>query len=349
MQRSLIYVWCIAGVFIGCTDSSPSITGSPPSGESASTPPAAPPPATPAASVSGGLLAFVSTRDGGVSHIYLSNPDGSEARRLTDLHQAEFTPVWSHDGKRLAFNASDGTYVVNRDGKGLVRLPTGGDWPSWSPDDTQLLVKGASGLRIIPADGSATSDIPIVIDVPKGWFADYDDGPLGASWSPDGSRIAFNAWTSADLERAFVMNRNGSGVRTFVGPVNGAIWDECGPVWSPDGTRIALLGGMFGGNAFPIGIFAVGIVIPESGQVTTIAVTGTSCWDASDSPASSFSGIAWSPDQKMLAITKRSPSWNAEPFFNGTRSASISIVDLATRAELAVIADAYDPSWTDAP
>jgi dipeptidyl aminopeptidase/acylaminoacyl peptidase len=348
MRRSLIHVWCIAGFIVGCSDSSASITESSPQGSSDSTPQ---PPSLPLATATplAGVLAFVSTREGGVSHIYLSNADGSDARRLTDLHQAEFTPVWSHDGTKLAFNAADGTYIVNRDGRRLVRLPTGGDWPSWSPDDTQLLVKTTSGLRIVAADGSATGGIPIVIDVPARWFADYDDGPAGANWSPDGTRIAFNAWTSGDLERAFIMNRSGSGVRQFVAPLNGAIWDECGAVWSPDGSRIALLGGMFGGNAFPIGIFAVGIVDPENGHVVTIAVTGTSCWDASYAPTNSFSGVAWSPDQTMLAITKRSPSWNAQPFFDGHKSVSISIVDIATKAERAVIADAYDPAWTHTP
>jgi dipeptidyl aminopeptidase/acylaminoacyl peptidase len=348
MRRSLIYIGCIAGLLVGCSDSSPSITESNPPGSTSSAPQPPPPPPA-AATPLAGLLAFVSERDGGVSHIYLSKPDGSDARRLTDLTQAEFTPVWSHDAAKLAFNEADGTYIVNRDVKGLDRLPAGGGWPSWSPDDTQLLVKTTSGLRIVPADGSATGGIPIVVDVPNGWFADYDDGPAGASWSPDGTRIAFNAWTSGDLERAFMMNRSGSDVRTFVGIVNGAIWDECGAVWSPDGSRIALLGGMFGGAAFPVGIFAVGIVNPENGQVVTIAVTGTSCWDASYAPTNSFSGVAWSPDQKMLAITKRSPSWNAAPFFDGHKSASISIVDIATKAESAVIPDAYDPAWTHAP
>ena len=118
------------------------------------------------------------------------------------------------------------------------------------------------------------------------------------------------------------------------------------PVWSPDGSRIALLGGVFGGLADPAGIFAVGIVNPETGEVTPISVTGTTCWDATYSSENSFSGVAWSPDQKSLAVTKRSPSWNTDPYWSGAKESSVSIVDIATKSVLAVIADAYDPAWS---
>ena len=54
------------------------------------------------------------------------------------------------------------------------------------------------------------------------------------SWSPDGSRIAFNSLRDGNAE-VYVMNPDGTGQTrlTF------AVGDDGAPAWSPDGTRIA--------------------------------------------------------------------------------------------------------------
>jgi hypothetical protein len=294
-----------------------------------------------------GTIAFVSKREG-TAHIYLANADGSGVKRLTNSSEAEYSPTWSPDGQLLAFYRDDGTFVIKRDGSGLTRLAAGAGAPSWSPDGRRILVSTANGLRIVAADGSAENETAIDIQPVPAWFADSLTVPWRATWSPDGSRIAFSAWTVYDFERAFVMNVDGSGARTFINPVSpfGATWDECAPVWSPDGKRIALLGGVFGGSAPGAAYFGVGIVDPEVGNVTTIMAPGTTCWD--DNLGASSSGIAWSPDGKALAITRRTPGWSQSHPFPASQEASISIVQIATTAVLAVIPDAYTPAWTNA-
>ena len=301
-----------------------------------------PTPVTPPPSGLRGTLAFVSTRDG-VAHIYVSNADGSAIRRLTDLTQAEFTPAWSRDGEMLAFSTADNLYVVRKDGTGLTKLPFAGAWPSWSPDGKRLIATVGDRIQIIPLNGSAATDVDIK-------FSTGESNPWrswGASWSPDGNRIAFSAWTEdwGDVQYAFIADVDGSNVRPFVGSVQGRLWHECGPVWSPDGSQIALLGGVFGGIAYggdgsPTGIWAVGIVDPKTGNVSTIATTGTTCWDG---PATSLSGVAWSPDATMLAVTKRDPPDSGQA---STNKKSIVIVDIASKAARIVIPDAYDPAWS---
>ena len=60
------------------------------------------------------------------SDIYVMNADGSGRRRLTRSPQNDGDPVWSPDGRRLAFVRVRGgrsdIYVVNADGSGLRRL-----------------------------------------------------------------------------------------------------------------------------------------------------------------------------------------------------------------------------------
>ena len=78
--------------------------------------------------------------------VYVMRPDGSDVRKVARLDdfRAHGSPRWSHDGRRLAFDASGGPngarkfFVVNVDGSGLKEL---GDhaMPDWSLDDKQLI------------------------------------------------------------------------------------------------------------------------------------------------------------------------------------------------------------------
>jgi len=310
---------------LACSADQPSAP--PTDGDSPSPVPSSPvPPAGPIE----GRLAFVSTREG-APHIYLANPDGTDIRRLTSATQSEFTPAWSPDGSQLAFASDDkNTYVINHDGSGLIQLPTGGTWPSWSPDGRRLLVGTQDGFRIVAADGSRENETLISLDSNSftGLFSENVSSAWGASWSPDGGRIAFTAWTGWDFERAFVANIDGSNGRAFF-PTGNVVWDECAPKWSPDGTRIALLSMVHG----------IAVVDMTTGKATSIASAGTTCWDGS------FNRVAWSPDGKMLAITKRDPPWiQGRP--TPTQTSSIEIIDLQTKSTRSLIPDAYDPAWT---
>jgi TolB protein len=82
-------------------------------------------------SPSAGKIAF----DRALSDIYLMNPDGSQQALLT----TGVTPVWSPDGRKLAFTvraANDDVYVANADGSGSVNVtnnPAIDGSPDWAP------------------------------------------------------------------------------------------------------------------------------------------------------------------------------------------------------------------------
>ncbi len=182
---------------------------SPPTGEATATPsPATTASETPQASAStapsppslsslAGLIAF--SRDGDV---YTMRPDGSAVSRLTDDPAANEVPLaWLTDGSRLVLltTANDNPYastlsLLMPDGTDAVDL--GVVHPvyapaSYSPDGRMLAFGG---------DGGNNTGIAVV-DLVHGTFTrlttdgghgyDADSGPL---WSPDGTRIAYQAF-----------------------------------------------------------------------------------------------------------------------------------------------------------
>jgi Tol biopolymer transport system component len=280
-----------------------------------------------------GTLAFVSTREG-APHIYVASADGTGIRRLSTQLPAEFAPAWSPDGHRLAFNSFDGTYVINRDGSGLRRLQRSGRAPSWSPDGKRLLVTGTINFTIIPVDEPDSPAVDLHIDDRA--IATYGITSITeGTWSPDGARIAFSAWTALDMESLFVMNANGSNAATIVH--SNAIWDECGPEWSPTGQTIAVLSMV---------LRAAAIVHADGGQLQPVFNPGTSCWDNHEAGEQSESGLAWSPDAKALAVTTRTPAWQPGLPWPQNQRASIAIVDVSSGTQLTLFPDAYDPTWT---
>ena len=105
----------------------------------------------------GSQLLFVSTADNKEddsidscdrSVIYRVSSDGSDLLRLTEDDVESYDPVWSPDGRRVAYvvfeNESNEVYVMNADGSNRVRLTVPEDnadehLPSWSPDGAQVI------------------------------------------------------------------------------------------------------------------------------------------------------------------------------------------------------------------
>src|SRR5689334_7592885 len=60
------------------------------------------------------------------SHIYVTNPDGTDQRPLTgDENATDYLPVWSPDGKHIVFVRLEEDYhlfVMNSDGSDAHRL-----------------------------------------------------------------------------------------------------------------------------------------------------------------------------------------------------------------------------------
>ncbi|MBI5200325.1 MAG: PD40 domain-containing protein, partial [Elusimicrobia bacterium] len=90
--------------------------------------------------------------------IFTIRPDGGGRKQLT-FEENNGIPIWSRDGKRIAFARMSGDSseigVMDADGSNQKILGPG-IAPDWSPDGTRLAFSCAAGqLWVMNADGSA--------------------------------------------------------------------------------------------------------------------------------------------------------------------------------------------------
>ena len=150
--------------------------------------------------------------------IHLMNPDGTNVVTLNNTFQVQETqPSWSPDGLRIAYRRQPNQgkadiYVMNADGSNETDLLAyNGDesFPSWSPDGLSiayvstrcraidLLPCGDNEVHVAAADGSTDSFVTSTL---------VED--MRPSWSPDGSKLAFDSAETGD-EEIYVMDADG--------------------------------------------------------------------------------------------------------------------------------------------
>jgi dipeptidyl aminopeptidase/acylaminoacyl peptidase len=193
----------------------------------------------PSLSPDGTKVAYCSTKETQYFQVFVANVDGSSAKRVTNFdHGDACGPVWSHDGKKIAFYAyalpnpsrNPGVWVMNPDGSSQMKLTDHGLDPAWSPDDRQIGFAsnregGVFQVYSMNADGSNLKRLT--------------KGNVEASnpaWAPDGQAIAYSAATEGDRRALFLMAKDGSDPRRLAFSKH---QDFCFPAWSLDGKYIA--------------------------------------------------------------------------------------------------------------
>ena len=188
------------------------------------------PDSTPTWSPDGTRLAFTRPGKGGGEDVFVMNADGKAQRNLTRSSPDDANPDWSPDGSKVAYDVGGAQiFASSADGSAAQRLIPGGFAPSWSPSGLQLaytqnVEPSNSEIFVANADGSGVRNLTSATS--------YDED--GATWSPDGTKIAFTRYFGAAGE-IFVMNADGSGLLNLTNDPS----SDSEPTWSPDGTQIA--------------------------------------------------------------------------------------------------------------
>jgi TolB protein len=164
-------------------------------------------------------------------------------------------PVWSPDGRRIAFECSTlssparNPYlgricVMNADGSSVRRLPetqpgVEDSAPSWSPDGRRIALQ-----RVVEnTDGEAIRDAVFVQNVRGGGVRQVTPWMLRAGqpdWSPDGKRILFysNWGGPSDISaNLFTIGANRKGLKQLT-HANGGTIQYLSATYSPDGRWI---------------------------------------------------------------------------------------------------------------
>jgi len=245
-----------------------------------------------------GLIAFTSTRDGN-AEIYIMNPNGTAATRLTNDPAMDDFAAISPDGTEVAFTSwRDGDaeiYIVDASGADptLTKVTDNTAYdaePTWSSD-------GAALMYVSDRGGSEQL-----------WFTTLDDSAVFGPYGPGGIVSDFSPdWS--DLGVVYVNDQDGDNElytfipdRTAEVPLTANSVSDYGPAWAPEPPDATFHNVMFvrgvsgGGDLYQIAMTA----IPEPGDPvpTAYQVTNTTAWEFSPT---------WRGDSTWIAFSRAQP------------------------------------------
>jgi Tol biopolymer transport system component len=193
-----------------------------------------------------GKIAFVKG-----SEIATIEANGDNQTRLTKNREDDSEPVFSANGKKIAFESDRSgdrsgnldIFTMSADGtdkKNVTRSLRSESDPTWSPDGNRIAFdatrKGNLDIYVINKDGTGLTRITT--------SPQSDDDP---AWSPDGTKIAFVRVTPNLDRKIYVMKAAPESETNIPQPLitSGSGVNEYDPSWSPNGNRIAFERNLF--------------------------------------------------------------------------------------------------------
>lgn len=237
-------------------------------------------------------IAFSRMLDGGIQELYIVDSDGENMRRLTNNGDLSKSPAWHPSGEKLAYVRSEDLTphkIFERDlktGREIVLNPGREgqqSTPSYHPNGREL----AFGLMAYNRTGLFSWDVDrdcCLTHIQGGRWED-----LSPTYSPDGSRIAFNSnRLGTNIPQVYVVSSRG-GQADLVSPwVPGTPGYYTSPDWSPIGNHVAFHGRVQRTGRYQILVAEVGA---RSSSVLSLTYEGNN-----EDPS-------WAPDGRHLVFS----------------------------------------------
>jgi len=168
--------------------------------------------------------------------IWVISVEGTNPKQLTTTEADDFNPVYSPDGKLIAYvSEADGTqdiWIMNTDGTGKKNLTTDSgreSYPAWSPEGERIVYSA------FPETGG-DADIWIVTlgDGKKEKLTNIPGNESFPTWHKDGKYIAFTSDKDGNLD-VYVINTESKELHRLIETPH----RKSRPSFSLDGTMIA--------------------------------------------------------------------------------------------------------------
>lgn len=292
--------------------------------------------------------------------LFVSRPDGSSERRLSDPDDIVHGVAWTADGSRLSYLGWETLFELNPDGsdrRALLDVSKYYSLQGWSPDSRYLALgigwenmhSCAAPVSLLPEDSSVLKHLDIL-------------GPT--AWSPNGRRLAYTErgiWCyglptkeEGKAEGLYTVDVE-SQQRTRLTHSGTSV--DLSPAWFPNGWHLAFLrsdryenknrgdlyvlaldGGRLVRHATGVEEFAIA---PEGSRLAwaTGGALFTRSLDAPDAVRLSnqrTSSLTWSPDGKSLAYVADSTSGRADIYTVSIEDRRVRQVTNTAAAELEV-------------
>lgn len=210
--------------------------------------------------------------------VYVIRTDGRWVLKKTTTRLNEADPVWSPDGRHIAFDgwtipggADTSIYTMNPDGTHRRRLARG-DVPQWSPDGRRIAYIN-DGIDVMNVDGTGKKHLARGGD-PR--------------WSPDGKQIAFTG-VGESTNDVYIVDASSGRKRRLT-----RTRDSTLAAWAPGRKIIFTRGIIFDNGAGS----ATGIYIINADGTGRRLARRTSAY-----VPTSIGG--WSPDDKLILYATR--------------------------------------------